>query len=80
MLKIEIISPTGVIFAADCSMSVIPSESGEIGVMKDHEAFVARLKAGKILVYDGQQIIKELEIEGGFAQIKDKNSLVVLLD
>ena len=80
MLKIEIISPAGVIFEGQCSMAVVPSAAGEIGVMQDHEAFVAALKEGKVAVYNGQEIIKEIDVAGGFAEIHDGQKLVVLVD
>lgn len=80
MLKIEIISPTGVIFEGQCSMAVVPSTAGEIGVMQDHEAFVANFKEGKVVVYNGQEIIKEIDVVGGFAEIHDGQKLIVLVD
>ena len=81
MLKIEIISPMGAIFEGQCSMAVIPSAAGEIGVMQDHEAFVAALKEGKVIVYnEKQEIVQEVDIAGGFAEIHDGQKLVVLID
>ncbi len=81
MLKIEIISPTGVIFEGQCSMAVVPSVAGEIGVMQDHEAFVSSLKEGKVLVYnDKQEVVKEVDVAGGFAEISDGQKLIVLVD
>ena len=43
-LSLEIISPSGIIFKGDCHMAVIPSVSGEIGVMHGHEAAIASLQ------------------------------------
>lgn len=82
MLNIEIISPAGIIFQGPCYMAVIPAANGESGVMEDHEAFVAQLLAGKVVVYnDKQEIIKEVETKtGGFAEIHDGKRLIVLLD
>jgi len=81
MLKIEIISPSGVIFEGQCFMAVVPSVAGEIGVMQDHEAFVSSLKEGKVLVYnDKQEVVKEVDVAGGFAEISDGQKLIVLVD
>jgi F-type H+-transporting ATPase subunit epsilon len=81
MLDIEIISPAGIVFEGNGSMVVIPSVSGEIGVMKDHESFVAKLQKGKIIVYsDKQEIISETLVDSGFAEIKDSNKLIILID
>lgn len=81
MLNIEIISPAGVVFAGKCNLAVVPSQAGDIGVMQDHEAFVAALREGKVAVYnDKQEILKEVEIAGGFAEIHDGANLKVLVD
>jgi len=81
MLKVEIISPAGVIFDGQCLMAVIPSVAGEIGVMQDHEAFISSLQQGKITIHnDKQEIIKEVEVASGFAEINDGKKLVLLID
>lgn len=81
MLKIEIISPAGIVFEGQCFMATIPSVAGEIGVMQDHEAFVSALKQGKIIIFgDKQEIVKEIDVAGGFAEISDGQKLIVLID
>ncbi len=81
MLNVEIISPAGVIFHGECLMAVVPSITGEIGVMQGHEAFIATLAQGTVKIYnDRQEITKEIEVTGGFAEISDDKKLVVLLD
>ena len=69
-LKLEIISPEGVVFAGDCHMAVVPSVAGEMGVMRGHESVVAALHEGKITIYDDkQEIIKQIAVSGGFAEV-----------
>ena len=81
MLKIEIISPAGVIFEGLCHLATLPSAAGEIGVMQDHEAFVSALHEGKIMVYnDKQEVLKEVAVGSGFAEIHDGQKLVVLVN
>ncbi len=81
MLNVEIISAIGVVFEGVCDMVVVPSVSGEIGVMQNHEAFVAQLKEGEVCVYDNDKnIIKKIEIQGGTAQINDSNRVLILID
>ena len=79
-LHIEIISPTGIIFDDYCYMATIPSTNGELGIMKNYEPTLSRLKAGKINIYNNkQEITKSFEINGGFAN-NIENKLIVLLD
>ncbi len=81
MLDIEIISASGVVFEGQCHMAVVPSVAGDIGVMQNHEAFVAQLKAGKVVVYnDLKDIVKSIEINAGTAEIHDGKKLLVLAD
>lgn len=81
MLKIEIISPLGYVFEGSCFMAVIPCIAGEIGVMQNHEAFVSLLKEGKISIYnEKQEIVKEVDVKSGFAEINDGKKLIVLVD
>ena len=80
-LSLEIISPTGIIFKGDCHMAVIPSVSGEIGVMYGHEAVVVSLKEGQIVAYDDKQNpIKTLDVKSGFAEMQSLEKLLVLVD
>ena len=79
-LHIEIISPAGIVFDDYCHMATIPTTNGDLGIMKNYESTLSRLRAGKIDIYnDKSQIIKSFEITGGFANnVEDK--LIVLLD
>lgn len=80
-LKLEIISPAGVVFKGECSMAVIPSMNGEIGVMQGHEAFISALREGQIVVYDDKQnIVKSFEVVSGFAEMQSAEKLLVLFD
>jgi len=80
-LKLEIISPSGVVFKADCAMAVVPSTAGEIGVMHGHEAFIAALREGQIAVYDDQQnLVKSFDVKSGFAEMQSEEKLLVLVD
>ncbi len=81
MLNVEIISPEGIIFHGKCAMVTVPSVAGDAGVMQGHEAFVAELREGKVTVYnESQEVIKEVAIITGFAEIHDGERLIVLLD
>ncbi len=80
-LNLEIISITGVVFKGQCSMAVVPSVEGDIGVMYGHESVIAKLRQGQIVVYDDKQnIIKEIAVEGGYAEMHGAEKLSVLVD
>lgn len=80
-LKLEIISPEGVIFSGECHLAVAPSVSGDIGFMHGHEAVLALLKEGQITLFDEKQnIIKQIDAVSGSAAIDDSGKLLILVD
>jgi len=79
-LQVEIISPQGYLFDGQCHLVSLPSTDGDIGVMSNHESLLARLREGKIAIFDEQQnILKEFPVTSGFAEMLD-NKLLVLVD
>ena len=79
--NLEIVSPQGLVLQCPCSLVVLPSVSGDLGIMRSHESIIAILKEGKILVYNSKQsLINELNITSGFAEMYDAEKLLVLVD
>ena len=80
-LNLEVISTTGIIFSGECTQAVVPCVEGEIGFMEGHEILVALLKEGVIKVLgDSDKLIKEIDVKGGYVEMKGVNNLVVLTD
>jgi F-type H+-transporting ATPase subunit epsilon len=80
-LNLEIISVTGVVFKGQCNMAVVPSVEGDIGVMFGHESLIAKLREGQITIYDDKQnIVKQIDVKGGFAEMHAAETLSVLVD
>ena len=79
-LKIEIISPEGVLFEGTGHQVTIPSSSGEMGILAEHEAVISRLSEGVVKVLNAKdKVLKEVSISGGFAEMFG-NRLLVLVD
>lgn len=80
-LKLEIISPEGIIFNGECHLAVVPSASGEIGFMHGHEAILSLLKEGQITLFDDKQnILKQIPVVSGSAAVDDSGKLLILVD
>ena len=78
--KLEITSIEGIIFSENCYLVVIPSTSGEIGIMKDHEAILANLTSGDIKIFDkNNNIIKSINISAGYAEMESSDKLNILI-
>lgn len=50
MLKVDCVSPNGLLFTGSAQMVVVPSAGGELGILTGHEPILASLKAGKVRI------------------------------
>jgi len=79
-LHVEIISPSGFVFDGYCYLVTIPGTEGDLGIMNNHEPTLAKLREGKISIYDeNNKIIQDFAVTGGFAQ-NTEGKLLILLD
>lgn len=81
-LEVEIISPQGIVFDGICHVAVVPSIDGDIGVMHNHESFIAKLQKGEIRIFKDSSKDQSytFPVENGFAEIKSQGKLLVLID
>ena len=47
-INIEITTPKEISFKGSCYLVILPTISGEVGIMQGHESFVSRLCEGEI--------------------------------
>ncbi|MFL2847530.1 MAG: ATP synthase F1 subunit epsilon [Coraliomargaritaceae bacterium] len=76
MLKLEIISPKEKVFWTEAKEVVLPTESGEIGLLTGHIPLITQLKLGalKVINESSQEVFA---IKGGYAQlVSDKISIL----
>jgi F-type H+-transporting ATPase subunit epsilon len=80
-LKIEIISIEGCVFKGNCNIAVVPSNSGDLGIMFGHEAIISNLREGEIKLYDNSQnVFKTVAVKGGFAEMQGEEKLLILIN
>ena len=80
-LNVEIVSIEGVIFSGLCSQVVVPSISGDMGIMNQHEAFIVKLKDGEIVIYDEKNAnIKNFKIQSGYAEMTSQDKLTIIVN
>lgn len=78
-LKIKIVTPEKVILQDECERTIIPTVSGEICVLPEHQPLVSKIKSGEIrLIKDGHETL--LAVSSGFIEVRPKSSLVILAD
>jgi F-type H+-transporting ATPase subunit epsilon len=77
-LEIKIVAPEGILYEGHNNLAIIPTISGEIGVMANHESLVTSLTKGDIKILDeSEKIIKSIAVKDGFVEIKDRNLLIL---
>ena len=78
-LRLEVVSPDGLVFDGDVAMVVVPAERGEMGILPRHAPMVARLSIGEIRVKTLGDTWSSLAVAEGFVKVQfDK--VIVLAD
>ncbi|MHC4712504.1 MAG: ATP synthase F1 subunit epsilon [Planctomycetota bacterium] len=77
-MKIEVITPSRLAVDDDCSLAVMPTPQGEVGIEDGHAHMMATLVPGEIRLYrDGAPEV--FAVSGGVIEVRP-NRLIVLAD
>lgn len=74
-MKLEIISPSEIMFSGDADAVTLPGANGKFTVLKNHASLISVLKAGEVR-YTDNGVETKIEIKGGLADI-DMNKISV---
>jgi len=77
-LKLEIVTPEGIIFEGEADSVLLPGAEGKMEVFPQHETLVTMLDAGELHI-KGKGNVEILAIGDGFAEITGK-AVTVLTD
>ncbi len=78
-LKLEIVTPHGLIYDADVAQVTLPGKEGEFGVLPEHAALVSLLDAGVIMIDAGNRKEINVAINGGYVKV-DENKVSCIVD
>ncbi|WP_200762434.1 ATP synthase F1 subunit epsilon [Nitrosophilus alvini] len=78
-LKLEIVTPQGLIFEGDVKSVVFPGSEGEFGVLPKHSSLLSLLKPGVIEFEKADGNKESIVINWGHVKV-DENKAVVLVD
>ncbi|HEY5579285.1 MAG TPA: ATP synthase F1 subunit epsilon [Acidimicrobiia bacterium] len=77
-MRVDVVSPEGVVWSGEAELVVARTVEGELGVMADHEPVMAALATGAVeIVHAGGRT--EIGLHGGFLQVVD-NQVTLLAD
>jgi F-type H+-transporting ATPase subunit epsilon len=78
-LKLEILTPNGVIYNGNAISVVLPGEEGEFGVLAHHASLTTLLEAGVIDIEKEDKSIESVLINWGVVHV-DEEKVIVLVE
>ena len=78
LMKLEIVTPEGVIFDDEVKQLTVPGSEGEFGVLAGHAAVVSLLNAGVVTIErkDGREV--QVAINGGYIKVEEEKTLCMV--
>lgn len=77
-LKLEILTPNGVIYNGEALSVTLPGEEGEFGVLADHSCLTTLLEAGVIDIEKEDKSVESVLINWGVVQVDEKKVIVLV--
>ena len=77
-MKLEIVTPDGLIFAGDIQEATLPGEEGEFGVLPEHASLLSLLTTGVISIVKANGNPEGIAIESGYAKVEEDKILCVV--
>jgi F-type H+-transporting ATPase subunit epsilon len=78
LMKLEIVTPNGVIFDADVVQVTLPGSEGEFGVLAHHATLVTPLDTGVIVIKktDGSEVA--VAINSGYVKVDEQKTTCIV--
>jgi len=77
-MKLEIVTPGGVIYNGDIKQVTLPGEQGEFGVLPEHASLVSLLQAGVIDIETANNKEMLVAINSGYVKIDENKALCIV--
>jgi len=78
IMKLEIVTPGGVIYYGDIKQVTLPGEQGEFGVLPEHASLVSLLNAGVIDIETHESKRVLVAINSGYVKIDENKALCIV--
>jgi len=78
LMKLEIVTPNGVIFDAEVKQVTLPGAEGEFGVLANHATLVSLLDTGVIVIEkaDGREVA--VAINSGYVKVEEEKTTCIV--
>jgi F-type H+-transporting ATPase subunit epsilon len=78
LMKLEIITPNGVIFDNDVKQVTLPGSEGEFGVLPKHATLVSLLETGVIEIDKADNIQVAVAINSGYVKVDEEKTTCIV--
>ena len=78
-MKLEIVTPLGLVYDADVAQVTLPGKEGEFGVLPQHASLVSLLDAGVITIETANKKEINVAINSGYVKV-DENKVMCIVD
>lgn len=69
LFDLEIVNRQKTLFAEKCDFVVVPTTTGEIGILRGHIPLMSIVSKGRLRIYRDNSLIKEMEASSGFIEV-----------
>jgi len=78
-MKLEIVTPNGLIYDGDVKMVTLPGKDGEFGVLPEHASLVSLLDTGVIIIENRDNKESMIAINNGYVKVSE-NKVSCIVD
>ena len=78
LMKLEIVTPLGVIFDDKIKQVTIPGSEGEFGVLAGHASLVSLLDTGVMVIETKESKEISVAINGGYVKVDEEKTMCVV--
>jgi len=78
LMKLEIVTPNGVIFDAEVKQVTLPGSEGEFGVLANHATLVSLLDTGVIVIDNAQSEQIAVAINSGYVKVEEEKTTCIV--
>ena len=78
LTNIDLVTPLQLLVSKEVKMAVMPGADGDLGIMVKHTPLMTLLRRGFVKLYDdGNNLIEEIAVDGGVAEVNEKNITIL---
>ena len=78
-ISLRIITPDSIVLDTEIEEAILPSSSGQLGILQNHAKLLTAIDIGVLRVRDDKNTWSPVVLFGGFAEIED-NKLIILVN